>query len=158
MNINFSYRKKLNAAISFRKNRKIAVLFVRAKSWLRVTIKETVFAGEFRKSRKRQANEIERCAVSCRYSLCSRSLFAAEPGDRRWNYMTGLAGFLFSNRYSYTLAIFCRSTDCNVSFAFPLRTEVRPFKFLRIVYLPMSYPNLKPEMYKNSALLSPCMA
>jgi len=38
--------------------------------------------------------------------------------------------------------------------AVPLRTEVTPFKLLQIVYLPLSYPNMRTGMYNNSALLS----
>jgi len=80
------------------------------------------------KSRKRQTNEIARWTISCRHSLCSRSLIAAEPGDSNWNYMTGLAGFSFFNRYIFAYAIFCLSIGGNVSLCISFAHWGHPFQ------------------------------
>jgi len=156
MNINLSVGNTLYAAISFEKNREVSSLFIRSRSWLRVTIKETVFAGEFLENRDRLIKlhvELFHTDTACAVGPWLLRNLATET-ETIWPASLDFGSLIdISSRMQFfahrQIAIF----HCVV----PLHTEVTLFKLLQIVYLPVSYPNIRTAMYKNSTLLLRCV-
>ena len=132
MNINFSGRKQIKCSCFLWESnlycRKVSLLFITKKSWLCVTIKETVFAEEFLRSRNKTREYITfwthtdtACAVGRWWlRILATAAKTTRPASLDIHYLIDIRTFTF--------AIPCASRGCNISLRVSFTHWDQPFK------------------------------